>query len=43
MKLLYPEEERPLRHVPELSGRLTAGVERLAPAGHSLPGGPGGA
>jgi hypothetical protein len=33
MKLLYPEEERPLRHFPELTGRLTAGVERLVRQG----------
>src|SRR5258706_15140766 len=29
MKHIYPGEDRPLRHFPELTGRLTAGVERL--------------
>lgn len=33
MKLIYPGEERPLRHFPELTGRLTTGVERLVGAG----------
>jgi len=29
MKAIYPGEERPLDHFPELTGHLTAGVERL--------------
>jgi len=29
MKAIYPGEERPLDHFPGLTGRLTAGVERL--------------
>jgi len=33
MKASYPGEERPLRHFPELTGRLTAGVERLVRQG----------
>jgi len=33
MKLCYPGEERPLRHFPELTHRLTAGVERLVRQG----------
>ncbi len=33
MKLSYPGEERPLRHFPELTHRLTAGVERLVRQG----------
>jgi hypothetical protein len=33
MKLAYPGEERPLRHFPELTHRLTAGVERLVRQG----------
>jgi hypothetical protein len=33
MKASYPGEDRPLRHFPELTGRLTAGVERLVRQG----------
>jgi len=33
MKLLYPGEDRPLRHFSELTARLTAGVERLVRQG----------
>jgi hypothetical protein len=33
MKRIYPGEERPLRHFPELTGRLTVGVERLVRQG----------
>lgn len=33
MKASYPGEERPLRHFPELTHRLTAGVERLVRQG----------
>ncbi len=33
MKHIYPGEERPLRHFPELTERLTAGVERLVRQG----------
>ncbi len=33
MKHIYPGEARPLRHFPELTGRLTAGVERLVRQG----------
>jgi hypothetical protein len=33
MKRIYPGEERPLRHFPELTKRLTAGVERLVRQG----------
>ncbi len=31
----YPGEEPPLRHFPELTGRLTAGVEKLVLRGIS--------
>src|SRR5258706_3029025 len=33
MKLIYPDEARPLRHFPQLTGRLTAGGERLVRQG----------
>ena len=33
MKLSYPGEERPLRHFPELTGRLRTGVEKLVSHG----------
>jgi hypothetical protein len=33
MKLSYPGEERPLRHFPELAGRLRRGVEKLVSHG----------
>jgi hypothetical protein len=33
MKACYPGEERPLRHFPELTRRLTAGVEKLVRQG----------
>jgi hypothetical protein len=33
MKHIYPGEERPLGHFPELTGRLTVGVERLVRQG----------
>jgi len=33
MKYIYPSEDRPLRHFPELTGRLTAGVQQLVRQG----------